>query len=332
MPLILAVTAAEGGAVPPTEIQISPGGTVQTEDKGAFVMDDQAQAAIVAAFTASGRDLVIDYEHQSAGEGEAPAAGWITRLIAKGAEGLWAVVNWTDRAAAYLKAREYRYLSPYVLIRKDNRRAVRLVSVGLTNTPAIRKLIPLVARQNAPVDNGEEEQMRERVIQMLKLAQDATEEMIFGALEAIVAKAGAVTSEVLAALELKADASASDAVASIHALKQSRLQAGSLEAVQAELTTLKQQAAERKRDELVQAALSTGKITQAQTEWAREYALRDAAGFEAFTAKAPVVVPVGGPMTTPQTSAQTAAMDETQRMINKTLGVSAEAFKQHAQA
>lgn len=332
VPLILEVG---GGGSVPTEIQISPGGTVQTESKGSFVMDADAQAAVMAAFTESGRDLVIDYEHQSLGEGEAPAAGWITRLIAKGADGLWAAVTWTERAAQYLTAREYRYLSPVLLVRKSDRRGVQLHSIGMTNTPEIRKLVPIVAKAGtvgarfiAP-EPDKEEQMRERLIAILKLSADATEEAILAALDAIVAKAGAVTAEVLQALELKADATQSETVAAIHALKQTTLQAGSLDAMQAELTALKQQAAERTRDELVQAALSSGKITQAQTEWAREYALRDPDGFSVFVAKAPVVVPVGGALSASRASTQDVVMDDTQRRMNQALGVSDELFLKH---
>lgn len=171
--------------------------------------------------------------------------------------------------------------------------------------------------------------MRERLIAILKLSADATEEAILAALDAIVAKAGAVTAEVLQALELKADATQSETVAAIHALKQTTLQAGSLEAMQAELTALKQQAAERTRDELVQAALSSGKITQAQTEWAREYALRDPDGFTLFVAKAPVVVPVGGVLSTSRASTQDVVMDDTQRRMNQALGVTDELFLKH---
>jgi len=117
-------------------------------------------------------------------------------------------------------------------------------------------------------------------------------------------------------------------VATIHALKQARLQAGSLEATQAEIKVLKQQAAERQRDELVQTALSAGKITPAQLDWAKDYALRDPEGFRVYVAKAPVVVPLGA---APPAPAQAAGgvLDDSQREINRALGVTDELYLKH---
>lgn len=43
----------------------------------------------------------------------------------------------------------------------------------------------------------------------------------------------------------------------------------------------------------MQLALKEGKITAAQTEWAKEYALKDADGFKKFMEKAVAVVPQG---------------------------------------
>ena len=94
-------------------------------------------------------------------------------------------------------------------------------------------------------------------------------------------------STILSMLGLKADARTEDVAASIMALK-----AGGMD-VQAELLALKQQIQEKNADEAVQTALKAGKITAAQTEWARAYALKDMEGFKSFTDKAPVVVPQG---------------------------------------
>lgn len=60
-------------------------------------------------------DLVIDYEHQTdlaSKNGQiAPAAGWIKSMEVRD-DGIWGKVEWTAKAAAYLNAKEYRYLSP----------------------------------------------------------------------------------------------------------------------------------------------------------------------------------------------------------------------------
>jgi hypothetical protein len=46
-------------------------------------------------------------------------------------------VEWTPAAARALAAKEYKYLSPVVLIRRSDGKAVGLASAALTNTPAI---------------------------------------------------------------------------------------------------------------------------------------------------------------------------------------------------
>ena len=53
-------------------------------------------------------------------------------------------MEWTDRAAAYLKNREYRYLSPVITVRKADNKATGLHSLALTNTPAIDHMDPIV--------------------------------------------------------------------------------------------------------------------------------------------------------------------------------------------
>lgn len=91
-------------------------------------------------------------------------------------------------------------------------------------------------------------------------------------------------STVLSLLSLNEDARTEDVVASIMALK-----AGNTD-VAAELLELKNQLAEKEADELVNMALKDGKISAAQTEWAKQYALSDKKGFKSFMEKAPVVV------------------------------------------
>lgn len=59
------------------------------------------------------------------------------------------------------------------------------------------------------------------------------------------------------------------------------------------VTTLETKLAERDRDERVSKALSAGKITPAQKDWANSYAFSDPKGFDAFVAAAPVAVKLG---------------------------------------
>jgi hypothetical protein len=107
--------------------------------KGPWRLTDAA--AVITASLAGGRDLVIDYDHQSEYSarpgvgGTAPAAGWITQLEHR-EDGIWGQVTWTEAGAAAVAAREYRYLSPVFQFDAAGQ-AKRLLRAGLTNTPAL---------------------------------------------------------------------------------------------------------------------------------------------------------------------------------------------------
>ena len=98
----------------PTEIKILPLGRVHSQ-KGDFNVDDESFELIRKQFKDRKLDLVIDYEHQTLSDVQAPAGGWIKDLY-KGEDAIIAKVEWTPKAAEYLKNKEYRYLSPVVLV------------------------------------------------------------------------------------------------------------------------------------------------------------------------------------------------------------------------
>jgi phage I-like protein len=158
--LALAAAALDGSGAP-NRVLVAPWGEVKSSS-GTFIVDDEAGRAVLEAFEHHGTDLPVDYEHQSLGgtyaspNGQAPAAGWIRSLeIVPSDEyeaGLYANVEWTDAAKEKLIAREYRYLSPVVLVRKSDRRVVALHSVALTNKPAIAGMKPIVNRDQADAD------------------------------------------------------------------------------------------------------------------------------------------------------------------------------------
>ena len=108
-----------------------------------FNVDDESFELIRKQFKDRKLDLVIDYEHQTLSDVQAPAGGWIKDLY-KGEDAIIAKVEWTPKAAEYLKNKEYRYLSPVVLVRKRDQKATAIHSVALTNTPAIDGMFALV--------------------------------------------------------------------------------------------------------------------------------------------------------------------------------------------
>lgn len=142
-------SAPLAGETIPSRVRLAPWGAVESTN-GSFLVDDEAVRLVVAAFEEHGTDLPIDYEHQTLGgsysspTGQAPAAGWIKRLIGEPGVGLLADIEWTPQATAMLVSKQYRYLSPVAMIRKADRKIVAIHSAALTNKPAIVGMEPIV--------------------------------------------------------------------------------------------------------------------------------------------------------------------------------------------
>lgn len=263
-------------------IRILPLGEVSSE-KGDFVVDEESFEAIKKTISRRGIDVVIDYEHQTLDNVQAPAAGWIKDIILK-EDGIWAEVEWTEKATAYLKNKEYRYLSPVIMVRKNDRKAVELHSVALTNTPAINEMQPIINKL-------EKENFMElaKLAALLGLGENATEAEIEAAIKTLKEKESddevVANKTILGLLSLDETAKTEDVASAILSLKNTE--------AEKELNALKAQMAEQNAERLVEKALKSGKITPAQKGWAKDYALKDTIGFEAFLEKAPQIVPFG---------------------------------------
>ena len=132
----------------PSEFQIFPHGQVEIEGEQSAFLDEEAMDLIINSFDQHGIDMVIDYEHQTLKEVQAPAAGWVKRLEARGKQGLWAVVDWTKKAKNYLANREYRYFSPVFSVRETDRKIVDVKNIALTNAPRLNSLKPIIAKHH----------------------------------------------------------------------------------------------------------------------------------------------------------------------------------------
>lgn len=155
----------------PEYIKVLPLGHVSSE-KGDFVVDDESFRTMKEHMQRRKIDIVIDYEHQTLHDVQAPAGGWIKELVLK-SDGVYARVEWTERAKRYLKNREYRYLSPVVMVRDKDRKVSQLHSAALTNTPAINGMTPIVnsvglEEQNKPVID----EALKHIMHMLNLSEN----------------------------------------------------------------------------------------------------------------------------------------------------------------
>lgn len=316
----------------PEEIKLLPLGMVHNVHQD-FLVDDVSCRAIISQFKGRQLDLVIDYEHQTLKDIQAPAGGWI-KDIRKGQDALIAKVEWTPKAQEYLRNKEYRYLSPVVMVRKGDGRAVSIHSVALTNTPAIDGMFAVVNSAGIPAgeieieipEGGNNMEFLQKLAAMLGLPETATEDDINNAVEALLKK-GAETetvanSTILTMLDLKADARTEDVTARIQ-----QLQNGGA-GVAAELKALQERIARHEADEAVTVALKDGKISAAQKEWASEYALKDPAGFQRFCEKAAPVVPMGKTaLDNPKASGSKTGMEA---VVLKNLGLTKEDLEKYA--
>ncbi|MCB6345410.1 phage protease [Enterocloster lavalensis] len=324
----------------PEVIRLLPKGHVSTR-KGDFEVDEQGIADMIRQFKARKLDLVIDYEHQTLNDVQAPASGWIKDLYA-GPDALMAKVEWTPKGREYIANKEYRYLSPVVLVTQKDRRAVLLHSAALTNTPAIDGMFAIINSDDLDVVEDEEEKESkvmelEKLIKLLGLEEGATEEDILNKLTEILEKVEdpqtkektdepgkdeaemVANKTVLDLLGLPESAKTEDVAAKIMSFK-----AGD-SILKSRVEQLEKQAAQRIADDLVEMALKEGKISAAQSDWASAYALKDPKGFALFAEKAPVVVPMGK-ITTAKDSREKLDVD---MVILKNQGVTEEDLKKY---
>jgi phage I-like protein len=115
-------------------------------------------------------------------------------------DGIWALVEWTEKAAAHIQAREFRYLSP-VISHLPNGAITRIENVALTNSPNLHEMTALSHKESTAMDpkipaspdaskyadttDASEGQMN-KIRQLLKLAPDADAQAVIDAITALL--------------------------------------------------------------------------------------------------------------------------------------------------
>lgn len=144
-------------------VQFLPFGEFTANAQG-FRVGTESIPAITQVAAVIG-DALIDYEHNSERsydgiEFSSRAAGWLKAIhVAESSEqpadarfsgvsspGVWGVVALTEQARSMIKSGEYRFFSP-VFLHDDDGLVLGIVGGGLTNTPAIKHMRPLAAKQ-----------------------------------------------------------------------------------------------------------------------------------------------------------------------------------------
>lgn len=300
----------------PEWIELIPAGVAVVGRDGRKWIND-APDTILAAFNASGRELVIDTEHATeikAPKGDpAPAAGWVKALEIR-AGAIWGRTEWTPAGAASVANREYRYISPVFYYDKPTGRIVQLLSIGLTNRPNLR----LMALNQEGANPPQEAVMLKKLLKALGLAEDASEETALNAIGTLQGDLStARNSAQTPSLEKFVprpdyDAALARAQNAEQALK-TKTDADLATAINAE----------------VDAALKAGKITPATAEYHKANCRAEGGleRFRAFVAAAPVIGDPSG-LDAKKPAAGVALNSQEVDVLNK-MGLSEEQYKKY---
>ena len=233
------------------------------------------------------------------------------RFFAKAGE-VRGEVEWTERAAAMIRAKEYRFHSPVFL--HDKKMVVHAVtSAGLTNDPAM--FMTALARAGASTER-ETEMDPKALREALGLAAEATDEQVIAAAKAATAAAGGLKT-VAKAAGLDESASAGAIETAVKAAASAGggnpdpsqfVPRAEFDRVSQRLNTVETERTEERATAAVDDAVKAGKIAPAQREWATAYAKSDAEGFAAYVKTAPAIVSEGSVMPAPQRAAAKAGI------------------------
>ncbi|BCB28427.1 hypothetical protein SKTS_33130 [Sulfurimicrobium lacus] len=261
--LTFELLSGDGGV--PTEAHLLPPGPFRAVDGRPFECDgwklDAAIAArVIARAAAQKNDILIDFEHQSLrsewnGQ-RVEAAGWIPRTMEwREGSGLYALnIVWVGDTADLIAAKKLRYISAVFLYDTVTGEVLEIISVAATNTPAMDGLDALadLARKHSVFSTEEEADMaQEKDVAALAVERDGLKTQV----AALVAERDGLKTS-LAALTVERDT-----------LK-AKADAAEQEKAEAALTTEK-----AKHGELLQAALTDGRLTPAQKGWAEKQTL-----------------------------------------------------------
>lgn len=274
--------AGADGLVPvPTQAHLLPPGPFRAIDGRpyeceAWQLDATIAQRVIERMAGQKNDVLIDYEHQSLraefnGQ-KVPAAGWFKALEWKDA-GLYATsIEWTVDAHASIEKKEYRYISAVFTYYANTGEVLEIVSVTLTNTPALDGLDALSARaalSRSAFSINTTNLTKEEGENMDKDQQIAALTAKVATLEPQAARVAALTAE--------RDAEA----VKVAALTTER------DTAQAALTAITAKADKDKHAELLTAALTDGRLAPAQKVWAEKQSL--AALTEYLGATAPLL-------------------------------------------
>ncbi|ALF87437.1 MULTISPECIES: phage protease [Ralstonia solanacearum species complex] len=250
------------GAVP-TEAHLLPLGPFRATDGrpfdcAAWQLDAAIAARVIALAEQQKNDILVDYDHQSLNKERngqrADAAGWIPRTLEwREGKGLYATnIAWVGDAAQLIAQKKYRYISTVFFYSPVTGEVLEILSVALTNTPALDGLeaVAALARKQFNFREGEFD-MSQQEIAALTTERDGLKSQ-------------------LAALTTERDGLKTNVAALTAERDTLKAKVEGIEKEEAEAAL----AAERKQHgDLLKAALTDGRLTPAQKPWAEKQSL-----------------------------------------------------------
>lgn len=149
-----------------TEAHLLPPGPFRSTDVrpvecAAWQLDAQIAQRVIALAASRKNDILIDFEHQSLRSRDngkrADAAGWVPRTLEwREGKGLFATnIDWVDDTPKLIAKKKYRYISTVFVYDAETGEVLEIVSIALTNTPAVDGLDPLAALARAALSRGD---------------------------------------------------------------------------------------------------------------------------------------------------------------------------------
>lgn len=332
---------------------------------GHWQLDGQIAAALIARAKALGQDILIDYDHQTLKTDQngqpAPAAGWYNsdEIEWREGQGLFIKPRWTERAAALVAAKEYRFLSavfPY----DAQGCPLELRMTAITNDPGVVGMQALAALSALPASSlmstqpgqlatsshvaQQEKSMNEHLIALLgKLGIQPGADGQFTAEQGTAALAALDTLQASAASAPELEAALTAERTSLAALKAtvSTGQGGQIDLAQfvpvatynalvAQVASLSAKVETTDAATLIKEARTQGKVVAAEEEYLTAYAAqKGVAALKALLDPRPAIAALAASQTTQVTlpdRAENAVLSADDKYAADQLGISYEEF------
>ncbi|BBT81306.1 Mu-like prophage FluMu I protein [Aeromonas veronii] len=323
---------------------------------GHWQLDKSIATTLINRAKALGQDILIDYDHQTlhiekTGK-EAPAAGWFNgdEIEWREGQGLFIKPRWTDRAAALVAAKEYRFLSavfPY----DAQGRPLELRMAAITNDPgvvgmqALAALSALPASQPGQLANPSKETSMNELLKKLlaklgiELTGDPTDEQLqkalteLDSLQASAKKApeleAALTAEKASLAALKAQPGGQVDLAQF-------VPVATYNALVTQVASLSAKVETTDAATLIKEARTQGKVVAAEEEYLTAYAAqKGVAALKALLDPRPAIAALSASQTTQVTLPEKkgdAALSADDKYAADQLGISHEEFAKAKQA